>query len=144
MSECLSQSACKFEPLDWDSKHYEMSVGRITGAVGRLTQLEDLLDLASRSGATLVYYCHSAPFVVTETILRRFGGRRVGGHVRYARSLDTLSPSGSLRSDLHVEAYEGPDDDSTMKSMAISAGALSRFRTDDRLPASKCDELYSV
>ena len=134
-----------YQPLPWDTAHYGMQVGRIDGSPRDAHALAEALDQARSAGARLVYFLHEPAFTVDEELLHGYGGRRVAGYVRLSRPLPPLPSEGlAPRPGLSLEVFAGPADDPHVLALGVGAGWLSRFRADSRLPAEKCDELYTI
>jgi dTDP-4-amino-4,6-dideoxy-D-galactose acyltransferase len=134
-----------FEPLAWDTAHFGMAIGRIAGEVREAGQLAPLLEQARAAGTRLVYYLCAQPFALPAELLDRYGGTRVAGYVRFARSLAPASlPAPAPSFGVALEAYRGAADDAHLLALGVGAGWLSRFRSDRRLPPQKCDELYEI
>ena len=114
-------------------------------ARGDAHALVEALDQARSAGARLVYFLHQPAFNLGEDLLRRYGGRRVAGYVRFSRPLPPLSSEAPApRPGLSLEVFAGPADDPHVLALGVGAGWLSRFRADIRLPAEKCDALYTI
>jgi dTDP-4-amino-4,6-dideoxy-D-galactose acyltransferase len=133
-----------YQPLSWDSAHFDMAVGRIEGDVSENATLVRLLDHAKAAGACLVYFLHTRPFTVDEATLQAYGGRRVAGYVRFALPLPAPESTTGSPEGVVLDRYDGPDDDPRVLALGMAAGWLSRFRQDDRLPREKCDQLYDL
>lgn len=135
------------EELPWDSAHFGRRVARIQGEVASAGELARLLEGAKAAGMDLVYLLQTGAVVPPDELLRRFGGMRASGYVRFR--LDLGAPgAGALPATtapgVSLEVYQGDANDPDLLALGIAAGWLSRFRQDRRLPAAKCDELYEI
>jgi GNAT superfamily N-acetyltransferase len=145
MPETPSAVRPHYQHLPWDTAHYGLAVGRIDGDPRDAYALAKALDQARSAGARLVYFLHEQAFNLDEDLLHRYGGRRVGGYVRFSRPLPL--PSAEAPAPCQgpsLEVFAGPADDPHVLALGVGAGWLSRFRADTRLPAEKCDELYTI
>lgn len=139
------RSAALLEALAWDSAHFGRKVAKLTPRRLDSDALALSLAEARRDGVWLVYWLAEAGQVVEARLLHEFGGERVSGHVRYARTLSPATPEVALHPELELCVDTGrPEDDAAIVNLGIAAGALSRFRQDRRLAAAKCDELYEL
>jgi dTDP-4-amino-4,6-dideoxy-D-galactose acyltransferase len=132
------------QPLSWDSSHFGMAVGRLDGEVSDNATLVRGLDQAKAAGARLVYFLHTRPFTVDDETLLAYGGRRVGGYLRFALPLPAPAAMADPPEGVVLDRYDGPADDPRVLALGMAAGWLSRFRQDDRLPREKCDQLYDL
>jgi dTDP-4-amino-4,6-dideoxy-D-galactose acyltransferase len=137
--------ATLIEPLQWDSAHYGKPVGRLTARRLATAELARALEEAEGMGLWLLYWLTEASAVVEPSLLERFHGLKVSGQVRYTR---TLTAKDDVAAAAHPQFEVGLDESMTagpeLVRLGIAAGALSRFRTDPRLPPEKCDELYAI
>jgi GNAT superfamily N-acetyltransferase len=133
------------EALRWDSSHYERPVARIAARTLERSELARALEQARHDGIWLLYWFTEASAEPDPALLARYAGRRVGGHARYARAIgadDGRAPEAPAG--LTLGSARGQAPERALTELGIAAGALSRFRTDPRLPAAKCDEMYAI
>jgi dTDP-4-amino-4,6-dideoxy-D-galactose acyltransferase len=128
------------EPLDWDSGHYGMPVGRITLSHESPDALDAALASARARGIRLLYWLSSDTFSPDKRTLSRFGGQRIVGGCRYRRALLAQDPAQAP--DHRCVSVTGGSPDSGMRDLALLAGRCSRFRLDTRLRAGRFEAMY--
>ena len=74
-------------PLDWDSRHFGVSVGRLEGAVDDDALLIGLLSEARAGGFEVVYWFAEEGREIPARLLAEFGGSVVCRRVTYLREL---------------------------------------------------------
>jgi dTDP-4-amino-4,6-dideoxy-D-galactose acyltransferase len=128
--------------LDWDTKHFGFSVGRIA-AEPTDSELEATLEEGRKRKYRLVYWATSPDRTAPPHLLDDFDGRLVDRKVTFARSLSDLDHS--VRSnDVLVAPVEGSECFPELIALAIAAGAYSRFAVDPRIPRDTFEALYRV
>jgi dTDP-4-amino-4,6-dideoxy-D-galactose acyltransferase len=132
-------AAAPFTPLAWDSEFFGMRVGRVDDASASDAALAGALERARVDGFSLVYWL-AVRNELDPGLLSRFGGARVSGHRVYARALTRPPQDPAVRV---TSALQRPVD-ARLRSLALLAGHLSRFRVDARLPAQSGDRMYEL
>ncbi|MFQ5536424.1 MAG: GNAT family N-acetyltransferase [Gemmatimonadota bacterium] len=134
--------AAHIRPLDWDSRHFGFPVAELAAEVGDEEELRAVLSRAADTGVHLLYWLAPESFRPTQDTLTRFGGRRVVGYRRYRR--DLTHADALAESDPRCVSVLGTEPDDAMYALALLAGALSRFKLDDRISDERFEAMYRI
>ena len=126
-----------FEPLEWDSRHFGISVARLTSPPGRL---QAGLASAARAGIRLAYWNCAPEEAFSNEAAVKAGGIKVDSKCVYERQPPR---SGRHRSGLEDDDRRIGDRDALV-ALALQSGELSRFRLDPLIPAGAWRRLYET
>lgn len=129
-------------PLPWDSSFLGFPVGRLEER--RLTReaLHRALGVFHADGGRLTYWPSDPEHLPSQEAAAAEGGRLVDRKTRFHHDLRTEIVCATNASP--VWPWDGSGPDSHLRSLAIQAGAHSRFRLDPDLPAGCAEELYRL
>jgi len=124
--------------LDWDSKFFGVKTGRLDTADLSVVDLVAGLKTINENKYQLVYIFTSHIDEVMKYEVIKAGGKLVDEKVTYSMNISGFVP------DLTDKIYscKGTKPDKDLEVLAIESGKYSRFRTDDRIPRKKFEELY--
>lgn len=135
-------SAPPIQLLEWDSAHYGMPVGNITGSIDTPDSLDAALASAQAQGIRLAFWLSSDAFAPNPRSLRLYGGQRIVGYRRYARPINNVDRDQA--SDPRCESAVGAAPDQALIDLAVQAGRCSRFHLDKRLPDGRFEAMYET
>jgi dTDP-4-amino-4,6-dideoxy-D-galactose acyltransferase len=132
--------------LSWDSEHFEFPVARIFGERLEEDHLSEILLAAQEQGVALVYWSTWSGRRLTADLLNEFSGTLVDQKVTFAVQIEQAARAVRLvaPADIRVEEWDAQPASDELIRLGIAAGVHSRFRTDPRIPAGKCTELYAT
>ena len=132
-----------FQLLPFDSELFGFPVAVSPEGGSTERELATILTTAKGQDVGLVYVMRPQP--LDADLLHRLGGRLVDRKTCLAKtSLDQSrsSDAGRAESEVQVVEYEGDEVEPALVELAITSGALSRFRIDDRVPDGIFETLY--
>ena len=128
------------ELLAWDSAFFGFSVARIGARVADADALGEVLLALRERGVRLAYW-FADPGERSERAADGLRGTRVGGRVLYRRD---LAQAGEAHSAVEVVRYAGAQADDALITLAVQAGALSRFALDPAMPPGTAARMYRL
>jgi dTDP-4-amino-4,6-dideoxy-D-galactose acyltransferase len=136
----------KLTPLAWDSGHFQFPVARLSGGDLDDAELVDAIREASRQGIRLVYWATEARREVPEPLLQAYGGvladHKATFQIDDLLALSRCEAGGSPA--FVVTAAPRGDASPELLTLAVAAGAYSRFRTDPSFPEDRFRSLYET
>lgn len=126
-----------FETLEWDSRHFGISVARLSPDPNLLPAG---LESAARAGIRLAYWSCAPEEASPNEAATELGGTLVDSKCIYER---LLPRSGQECSESGDDGQRIEDRDALV-ALALQSGELSRFRLDPRIPAGSWRRLYEA
>jgi dTDP-4-amino-4,6-dideoxy-D-galactose acyltransferase len=127
--------------LEWDSRFFGFPIASIRCTDQSAAELAaELRELADR-GFRLVYWFGSETGSPPNAELEKLGGVLVDRRTTFAQNLRGRAAS-SFEIRAKVEVFEGEAPTPALEQLALTAGALSRFRTDPGFGAAAFERLY--
>jgi ribosomal protein S18 acetylase RimI-like enzyme len=133
-------------PLAWDSGHFGFPVAQVTEPRLAAVQLTRVLDEARRQGVHLVCWPAHPRQAVPVALLRRYRGILADRRATYQAALarDAAATGPGLPSELVIRDHPAGPATPALLSLAVAAGAYSRFRLDPLIPAAKFVGLFET
>jgi dTDP-4-amino-4,6-dideoxy-D-galactose acyltransferase len=130
--------------LDWDSRHFGVTVARLDSSAVGESLLAEYLEQARKVGIRLLYYFDAEHRPPDEATLERFSGRQVDDRVTFeALVVDAIDAAAQrAASGVQIREYSRAAATPELVELGIAAGALSRFRVDPRIPSGAFERLY--
>jgi GNAT superfamily N-acetyltransferase len=135
------------KPLDWDSAHFGLKVGRIESPDIDDSDLCDLLIAAGHNGFSLLYWATRDSRHLPENILNRCSGFHVDRKTTYLIDLGRQAfrkPSADPSRAVRVVEYPRKPASAALLRLGRAASALSRFVRDPHVQPAKTAELYDI
>ncbi len=132
-----------FQILDWDSAFFGMPVARILPRRLPAPELAPALAGMKERGVALAYWASDPDDAASQQAARSCGGFLADRKTTYLIDLDgdaATVPDGDWATEEYAEARPNGE----LESLALQAGAHSRFRIDPRMPDGKFDALYRL
>lgn len=131
--------------LDWESEHFGFPVARPNDGNLDDVAMRQTLQLALDSGIELLVCSASPRRDISRQLLSEFGGALVDRKATFVRSSPLADDCGTEnRPHLIVEPYGEKAASPALTSLAIAAGAYSRFRTDPYFPRDCFEAMYRI
>ncbi len=126
------------EYLEWDSQFYSIKIGRIfLPSIIENNIIENVIQKAKVQSYTLVYIMHdeanNTPTIIDPNI------KLVDTKIIFSRNLDTKLE----RAETNIKSYNSTVHSlDTLYTLALEAGAYSRFKLDSNFPINSFKEMY--
>ena len=134
--EILSKN---IETLDWDSRFFGYSVGKIE--ISHLTPEKLRALLANlKDNFKLVYWFVDPKDKTANTAAKENGGLLVDQKTTY---LIKIPPKGRRKKDFRVKSYLGKPPNKRLRLLALEAGIYSRYRVDPNCVSGEFEKLYA-
>ena len=132
-------------PLEWDTRHFGWPVARIEGDRLDDGELDAALATARREGVRLVYWFADPTHEPDPATLARHSGWLADRRVtfRLDRPSDAAAAS-SLHGECELGDWPRGVPSEAMIELARSAGGLSRFARDPRMPRDRFLAMYET
>ncbi len=131
----------RFQILDWDSEFFGMTVARILPDKLSTPELERTIASLKENGVTLAYWASDPSDAASQQAARSCSGFLADRKTTYLIDLEG-APGMACGGDWVMEEYAGAAPNDELVSLALQAGAYSRFRIDPRMPDGKFVALY--
>lgn len=127
------------EYLAWDSKFFDIHVGRLNCL--DISKLADLLLYADQLNFKLLYIF--SDIAISESIIGPYALIDVGGHITF--QLHTIVHGfHEVKQVPEISAYKYNNLTPDMLEIAFLSGHMSRFKTDPLLPEGTFEKLYKI
>ena len=127
-------------PLEWDSNFFNVKTGKLDAKNISREELFNQLTSIRNGEFQLVYIFapHNDPMLRKEIF--NAGGKLCDEKITYTINLSGIptTPPGFIKS------CKGAEMDTDLEALAIESGRYSRFRTDDKIPRDKFEDLYRL
>jgi len=132
--------------LDWDSRHFGVSVAQIASPDLDDTSLRRVLSRARDDAIQLVYWFTHVDREGSPALLDEFAGLLVDWKTTFVADLTGVDCSADAADNRGVEVVEWPASAATpdLLALGVSCGIHSRFHADPHLPAGKADDLFRI
>ncbi len=141
MNKSLTPSSKEqFQLLKFDTKIFGFKVAKILPDKLPLAKLRDILTELKNQKVRLVFWQSKSSDQKSQKAAKKLGGFLSSEQVTYLLNLKKLA---SLpKTAAKIEIYRAKTPSASMKQLAVSIGALSRFGTDPKIPKKIFHRLY--
>ncbi len=132
-----------FSELAWDTEHFGFPVARIDAADLAESDVRAALRAAREQGQRLLYVFDAPTREFSAPLLRDFSGRLVDRKATFELDL-TTAPELPDDPTFEILVYGDARADASLVSLAVAAGAYSRFQVDPKFPQPKFESMMQV
>lgn len=128
-----------YTKLPWDSEFFSYHVGKISGVIENLSDLEDAANVIAQNQGKLTYFS-------SKTILGDFKESIDGLEVILVDKKTTFIKPVDPTKEMHpsVSTYANPKHHPKLFELAVQSGIYSRFNVDSRIGKDKFEEMYRL
>jgi dTDP-4-amino-4,6-dideoxy-D-galactose acyltransferase len=130
-----------YQILSWDSDFFGFKVAQLANPDLNPSTLGVLLRALRENAVGLVYWASNPHDEGSQRAALMHGGFLADRRIMYVRIADRVPENASS---VPVEQYAQLEADSSLESLALQAGAFSRFNTDPRISRDKFELLYRI
>ena len=128
------------KPLEWDSNFFGIKTGRLDAAHISADELISGLKTFSKGEYQLVYVFAPHNDKGLKEEICKAGGKLCDEKVTYSINISNFTSVPSS----FIHSCKGVEMDKDLEALAIESGTFSRFRTDEKIPRDKFEELYGL